>query len=140
MPRQSLLPCRWDGMFSSHSTCVSPSGQSKTQACDSMALVNWGIFHSPNLLGPFQCWNGPHKTHRTYRSPFRHRKVCLSSSPYVVRGSGSSSVRPPRAGEGRPVKGPWNESGQNEHLGRESHLPARSFGGYHNSGKRSFQP
>lgn len=26
-----------------------------------MALVYWGIFHSPNPLGPFRCRNGPHR-------------------------------------------------------------------------------
>ena len=30
------------------------------RACGSMAFVHWGIFHSPNPLGPFRCWNGPH--------------------------------------------------------------------------------
>ena len=133
MPRQSLLPCRWDGMFSSHSTCVSPSGQLKTQACDSMALVNWGIFHSSVGTGRTKPTALTEAHSVTGRFAFLRR-------PMLSGVWGSSSVRPPRAGEGRPVKGPWNESGQNEHLGRESHLPARSFGGYHNSGKRSFQP
>ncbi|MFC3197327.1 hypothetical protein ACFOET_06860 [Parapedobacter deserti] len=63
----------------------------------------------PKPLGTLQAPEYAPRGHRTYRSPFRHRKVCLPA-PDVVRGSGRSSVRPPGAVEGRPVKGTWNKA------------------------------